>query len=250
MTFPFFAKPPKRNGSAEAQRLAVELERRLEVATAERIAAIATAMHTLPANWHHLISEDTAFVFQANTIRQAMQQARQATASPAPSPNATLRFAVSSLFLRETWRYLTSDPAKREVLALVTGEITSSGERVLSRRLEVAMASQSPAYVKADIVKTNAQILQLTEGDNHPLLAMVHSHIMTGPETTRPSSTDLAHQQRMVTLGYPEMLGGIFNCSGHVRFFSTARDFQLSITGNRFRLLEDKPREKLIALEV
>ena len=92
------------------------------------------------------------------------------------------------------------------------------------------------------------KIIDLVERDGHQLFGMWHSHIMRGPETTHPSGVDLAQMQRFVDGGWDQVIGGIFNLTGHVRLFSTAHDFDLKLYGAGVEIISDHPREKLLKI--
>ena len=175
-----------------------------------------------------------------------MRRAR--TGSPLSSrPETHLSFQVSSLFLGESHQYLTGDPAGRERLHLVSGSITPEGRRILSRMEKVSVEQQSAAYIKADPTATHKQLVALTERDGHDLLAVFHSHIMHGMESTQPSATDIANQQRFAAIGW-DAIGGIFSLDGYVRFYSTCKDFDLQVYGNRADIISVGRRETIVKL--
>jgi hypothetical protein len=236
---------PGKAGAAEAKELARQLEARIEDATHRRITAMASTFEALPDGWQERLENDATFVMEAASIRHAIRNARQYAAGAEP---ATLRLQVSSLFLRDAHRYLTSDPQGRERLALISGTISDDGVRVMSRMLSVDMDEASPAYVRAAPKETHKAIVQLVERDGHPLHAMWHSHIMRGAASTRPSGIDIANQDRFCAMGWDEVLGGIFSLDGFVRMFSTARDFSISVYGNGVDIISDGPREKVLKL--
>ena len=83
----------------------------------------------------------------------------------------------------------------------------------------------------------------------HLALFLIGAHVMRGAESTRPSSVDLANQDRFVRIGC-EAIGMIFSLDGFVRFFSTLTDFDLVLYGAGGSIVSDDPREKVIKLEV
>ncbi|MCH9808441.1 MAG: hypothetical protein K0U74_11965 [Alphaproteobacteria bacterium] len=166
------------------------------------------------------------------------------------SPAVRPQLVVSSVFLREAFDYLTTDPERRERMLLVTATHTPDGSVVPSSMRQIKTTEQSAAYVKADQADFANYIEQLTERDQHQLLAMWHSHILVGEQSTRPSQTDIAHQDRLVQLGMTHVLGGIFSLDGWVRLFSTAVDFDLTLYGSAAEYVHDRPREKIIKLSV
>ncbi len=243
-----FRRTPKPMGSAAAKALVLEVERCLENAAQKRLEAMATTMASIPDNWQASLIDGAAYLQEITAVREAMRRVR--LAGDIQPVSSELHYVVSSLFLRECWQFLTGDDKGRERMALITGPVTPDGTHILSSLQHVTMASQSPSYVQANPAPTHTQIVKLVEEDQHKLMGMWHSHIMRGAASTKPSVTDLSNQQRMVDIGWTNTIAGIFNLDGYVRLFSTARDFELTIYGNRFEMLEETPREKLIKLEI
>lgn len=238
------SKQAKR-GRQEAAELILECEHRIKQESLTRIDGIAQAIRKLPTDWDDSIERNVAFVLKANAARQNMRSAR--THKPAAQPDDILRFQASTLFLIDCWQQLTPD--QNEQMRLITGPITPDGVRVLSRILQVQYAEQSSVYVKADPQETHKQLVSLTERDGHELLAMVHSHIMKGASSTKPSCVDIEHQERFVKIGC-DAIGGIFSLDGYVRFFSTCSEISVLVYGNGAELVEDLPREKVFKLPV
>jgi len=238
----------RRQGAADATALCVELEERIEAASRARIAQVAQAALALQEGWQTALERDFAFLLQVTAVRAAMRRARTGSLILPPAENL-LRFQVSSLFLRECHEYLTADPVGRERLHLVSGTITPEGVRVLSRMEKVNVEHQSAAYVKADTMTTHKQLVALTERDGHALLAMFHSHIMRGAESTQPSDTDIANQERFAAIGW-DAIGGIFSLDGYVRFYSTCKDIDIDLYGNRADMISAGPRETVVKLAI
>jgi hypothetical protein len=242
----FISRRTTRQGAREASDLCLDLEYQIEAATSERVAQLARGILTMQDGWETTLEREFAFLLQATKVRAAMRRARVGSLS-APHHESHLRFQVSSLFLWECHEYLTGDPAGRERLHLVTGTQTADRVRVLSRIEKVATEHQSAAYVKADPMATHKQLVALTERDGHDLLAVFHSHIMNGMDSTRPSETDIANQQRFAAIGW-DAIGGIFSLDGYVRFYSTCRDFDLQVYGNRADVITRARRETIVKL--
>ena len=234
--------------SHDATSLCRELERRIETATCKRITEMARSILAMHDGWPTAIDNDFAFLVQATKVRAAIRRARAGSVMPLHYENH-LRFQASSLFLSECHQYLTGDPAGRERLHLVSGSITPDGLRVISRMEKVTFEQQSAAYVKADPMATHNQLIELTERDGHDLLAVFHSHISNGADSTQPSQTDIANQQRFAAIGW-DAIGGIFSLDGYVRFFSTCKDFDLRLYGNRAEIVSVGRRETIVKLSV
>ncbi len=232
-------------GTAEARDLGRELEQRIDRAARQRIMGMLATFEALEPGWQKRLDNGAGFVMEAGKIRASIRAARQGHAAPDPPG---LRVQVSSLFLKDCRDFLIADPDGCERLVLISGTISDSGVRVFSRMIHVPTAEASPAYVRADPVASHRAIVQLVERDGHPLVAMFHSHIMHGAESTRPSGVDIAHQERFCAIGCDEMLGGIFSLDGYVRLFNTRLDFTVSLYGTGATIITDRPREKIIKL--
>lgn len=198
------------------------------------------------------ILEDVAQTFAyTHKLTDAIHRLKQGLVTPTDAnPTTEPGYLVSSIFLREVFTYLTSDPQKRERMILVTGPVSNDNTVVLSSMHTVQTSQQSAAYVQADPAATAHQIDDLVSNDQHQLWGMFHSHILHGKNSTQPSQTDLDHQNRLVKFDMPDTLGGIFSLDGWVRIFSTAKPFSLTTYGGGVELIEDHPREKILKLEL
>jgi len=237
-----------RRGAADAQQLAHELEGRVQAATAARIAKLTQLVHTLPEAWEYQAQEHFAFLMHAAQLRAGVRRGRSAAANGA-STTALLSYTISTLFLHDCHTYLVGDEHGRERLHLVTGPVTAEGVRVPSRIEKIALHEQSAAYAAAEPAMTTRQIDALAERDGHALLAVFHSHISRGLESTTPSQVDLTTQDRFAAIGW-DAIGGIFSLDGFVRLFSTANDFTVHLSGNRAEFVSTSPRESIIKLAI
>jgi len=243
----FFRWPrPAPRGSAAAKQLFIRLDQHIEVLNRKRMAAMITTMAEVREGWQTSLQENLAFVLHTTAVRQAI---REAATHPPSRTELPLRFQVSSLFLGDCWKDLTSDPHGREKMHFISGPITADGLRVLSRIEQVTLDDQTSAYVRAEANETHKRVVNLVERDGHELLAMFHSHITRGADSTKPSATDIANQDRFVQIGW-QAIGGIFSLDGYIRFFSTWKDFDLDLYGNGAELVTCAPREKVVKLAV
>lgn len=245
MLRPWKSTRPGKSGAAEAKELGRQLEERIETETRQRILAMTAAFAALDPGWQERLENSAAFIMEAASIRHAIRTVRQTGIAP---EQPGLQLQTSSLFLKDCRDLLTSDPQGRERLHLVSGTISDDGVRVMSRIVKVDMDEASPAYVRAEANETHKKIIQLVEHDGHQLHAMFHSHIMRGPESTRPSGVDIANQERFCAIGWDDVIGGIFSLDGYVRLFSTAHDFTVSLYGKGAQVITDNPRQKIIKL--
>ena len=96
------------------------------------------------------------------------------------------RYAVSSLFLHESFKKLTADPD--EQFFFVTGTEVN-GVMVLDQWAEFAHQKRSMVGVTADTRSTHKLLIRL-EQFGHKLLAHFHSHPGNGADATHPSGID------------------------------------------------------------
>ena len=136
------------------------------------------------------------------------------------------RFAVSSLFLHESFRKLTMD--QDEQFFFITGtEI--EGTFVLDQWAEFAHQKRSMIGVTADQRSTHRLLIKL-EQFGHRLLGHFHSHPGNGPESTTPSGTDKGFQKRLEGAGHLAVMA-IFSRDGFVRFIRLDDAFEIDIYG-------------------
>ena len=204
-------------------------------------------------NWEKTITEEAEFIIAITRGREALRktildlkkgQERSLTVTTG------FRYQISSLFLRDCWEYLKSDPTHSERLGLVTGTITAEGTRVLSRIEKVRYERQGAAYVSADKTDSHQRIVSLSENHGHLLLAVFHSHVARGMAATTPSGIDHSFLERMAQIGC-DCLGGIFSLDGYARFFMRNKDFTIDVYGSGIKKIEADATYKIfLVLEV
>jgi hypothetical protein len=237
------------HGHADAKELCQHIEQHLEHASGERMLRLARSIRNLQDDWQATAESDIAFISEIARLRLAVRTTRAGYSNPTPREKR-LHYVVSTLFPEDDcFRYLTSDPARREIMHLVTGPVTLDGVRVLSRVEKVSLQQQSDTYVKADPLAIHKQLIALTECHGHQPLAWFHNHPGNGVESTQPSEIDLATQDRLSGIGW-DVVAGIFSLDGVVRFFSTTQDFEIAIYGNGAKVISAMPRETIIQLAV
>ena len=142
-------------------------------------------------------------------------------------PNTgTRRYAVSSLFLHESFKKLTAD--RDEQFFFVTGSEVE-GVLVLDQWAEFAHQRRSPMGVVADVPSTHNLLIKL-EQFGHKFLAHFHSHPGNGPDATRPSGIDEAFQRRLESAGHVAVMA-IFSRDGFIRFVRLDQNLELEIYG-------------------
>ena len=150
----------------------------------------------------------------------------QIVAENTREPGDPRRFAVSSLFLYESYRKLTAD--QDEQFFFVTGaEI--EGVHVLDQWAEFAHQRRSRVGVVADVPATHNLLIKL-EQFGHKFLAHFHSHPGNGPSSTQPSGTDQNFQKRLESAGHVAVMA-IFSRDGFIRFTRLDQNFELEIYG-------------------
>jgi hypothetical protein len=137
------------------------------------------------------------------------------------------RYAVSSLFLHESFRELTAD--QNEQFVFITGA-QIDGVCVLDQRIDLQHQRRTPLGVTADTKSTHRLLIKL-EQFGHRLLAHFHSHPGRGADSTHPSGTDENFQSRLEQAGHVAV-GAIFSRDGFVRFFRLDHNFEIEIYGD------------------
>jgi hypothetical protein len=142
------------------------------------------------------------------------------------NPDGPRRYAVSSLFLHESFKKLTAD--QDEQFFFITGaEI--DGVHVLDQWAEFAHQRRSRLGVVADMPSTHRVLIKL-EQFGHKFLAHFHSHPGNGPGATNPSGTDEGFQRRLENAGHLAVMA-IFSRDGYIRFVRLDRNFEVAIFG-------------------
>ena len=140
--------------------------------------------------------------------------------------NRPRRYAVSSLFLHESFKKLTAD--QDEQFFFVTGAEVE-GVLVLDQWAEFAHQRRSPMGVVADMPSTHNLLIKL-EQFGHKFLAHFHSHPGNGADATHPSGTDENFQKRLESAGHVAVMA-IFSRDGFVRFVRLDQNFEIEIYG-------------------
>ncbi len=243
-----FSRPKPPAGHAAARRQIEYHRTDLQNAAKTKLTELSAAIDSKSDDLPDLLADTFPYTeLMTTAIRQLDAVLETKPKQTARSSRRT--YTISSRLVHNIWDYTTSAPKAGERLMFATGIETASGDVVISETMNVRMSSQSAAYVAAHPGHTAAKINQL-DTSGHKLWLMAHSHIMTGKASTRPSQTDINHQNRMVDFGLTDMLGMICNLDGWVRLFTTNRPFDLQVYGNGVTVTDDNPREKILKLDV
>jgi len=137
------------------------------------------------------------------------------------------RYAVSSLFLQESFKKLTTDEAE-EFFFITGNEI--DGIFVLDQWAEFAHQRRSIVGVTGEPRATHKLLIKL-EQFGHRLLAHFHSHPGNGAEATNPSGIDENFQRRLESAGHVAVMA-IFSRDGFIRFVRLDQNIDVEIYGS------------------
>ncbi len=143
-----------------------------------------------------------------------------------PQQTGRRRYAVSSLFLYESFKKLTAD--RDEEFFFITGNEVG-GVLVLDQWAEFAHQKRSIVGVTADTRSTHNLLIKL-EQFGHRLLGHFHSHPGSGAEATHPSGIDESFQRRLESAGHVAVMA-IFSRDGFIRFVRLDQDIDIEIHG-------------------
>jgi hypothetical protein len=205
----------------------------------------------LKPNWEENIHEETLNIICINKGREALVNVLSSIGAMRREEIDLIshknKYQISSLFMVDCCKYLTSNSNLCERLHFVTGTITDDGTKVLSRMEKVKLESQSPVYVQADRGDSHKKIVNISEEFGHLLLGMFHSHTSNGASSTAPSSIDIQNLKRKDKIGI-SCIGGIFSFDGYVRFFSL-KPFEIKIYGKGVKEIQRRDSEAIFRIE-
>jgi len=153
------------------------------------------------------IRQTNDFVRTLGEIADSLKPVEIAEADAKP------HYAVSSLFLYESFKKLTAD--RDEQFFFVTGT-ELGGALILDQWAEFAHQKRTVGGVTGDVRSTHKVLIRL-EQFGHRLLAHFHSHPGNGPSSTQPSGIDENFQKRLEAAGHLAVMA-IFSRDGFVRF--------------------------------
>ena len=232
----------------DAERLVNECLSQLLERSREGARSIAEALDDPTSGASTFVESAAREVIGCLKARSAIEEALRGLDSTTKADNVINRLCGSSLFLRDVHKELVGDPEGRERLLPITGPYTTDGIGVLSRVEEVALERQSRSYVAANREDCHRKQVELAAKHGHEVLAVFHSHMSEGAESTRQSATDIAAQRRMESIG-SHSISGIFSVDGFLRLFTLSVPFEFSAYGSDISIIEDTPHEKLLKLE-
>ena len=160
-------------------------------------------------------------------VNEFLESLDRIEAETTARPDAGLRrYAVSSLFLHESFKKLTAD--RDEQFFFVTGS-EIEGVLVLDQWAEFAHQKRTMMGVTGDTRSTHGLLIKL-ERFKHRLLAHFHSHPGNGADATHPSGTDENFQKRLESAGHVAVMA-IFSRDGFVRFVRLDNNLEIEIYG-------------------
>ena len=163
---------------------------------------------------------------QIQAVQSMLDASPKKTEDEVADAPDTIRYVVSSLFLRECYDHL--HPFEVERFFYISG-IVHDGMTSLDRLVPCHLEEQTPTYVKADIISSTAALMMLSDR-GFTLNGHCHCHPGSGAMNTHPSDIDIRHQARLERGGY-RALGLIMVKSGHVRFFADALPYTVEVLG-------------------
>jgi hypothetical protein len=169
------------------------------------------------------LSELFIKICQTNEFLKSLDQIDSKKKDLAPTCR---RYAVSSLFLHESFKKLT--PGPEEEFFFITGNEVG-GVFVLDQWAEFAHQKRSVVGVTADTRSTHKLLIKL-EQFGHRLLGHFHSHPGNGPDSTNPSGIDENFQRRLESAGHVAVMA-IFSRDGFVRFVRLDKNIEIEIYG-------------------
>jgi len=170
------------------------------------------------------LSELFLKIRQTNEFLKSLEQIGSGSQD---SPSGRRRYAVSSLFLHESFKKLTAD--RDEEFFFITGN-EIDGVFVLDQWAEFAHQKRSMLGVTADTRSTHKLLIKL-EQFGHRLLAHFHSHPGNGADATSPSGIDENFQKRLEGAGHVAVMA-IFSRDGFVRFIRLDHNLEIEIHGS------------------
>jgi hypothetical protein len=160
---------------------------------------------------------------QTNDFLSTLDQIEAEASAKQSGPR---QYAVSSLFLHESFKKLVADA--NEQFFFVTG--TEVNETlVLDQWIDLVHERRTMLGVTSDPKVSHSLLIKL-EQFGHKLLAHFHSHPGKGSDSTNPSGTDIGFQQRLEGGGHVAVMA-IFSRDGFVRFLRLDDNVEVKIYG-------------------
>jgi hypothetical protein len=156
------------------------------------------------------------------------------------SPAVSL-YMMGSLFAAEAFDFLMSTSRRQdgqqeaESMALVSG-VRVGGVRGWDRLVKTPISFRSKVGAAID-GPALSMALRMLDKHGHALYGVIHLHLHHGAPS--PSSTDLALQKKFEDGGYP-VVQAVFSESGHFRFFSHDREFEVMTYGTGIERLDHR----------
>ena len=150
-------------------------------------------------------------------------------------------YQIGTLFLQECYDFLLEtsrgdrNGGEAESVALISG--TKLGAiRSWDRLVRTPVSYRSKVGAVIDSSGLGKDLRRL-DAYGHALYGIGHLHLHHGPP--RPSSTDISLSDKLEEGGYPA-IQAVFSQSGHIRFFSSHREFEVLIYGNGIEKLDQR----------
>lgn len=155
------------------------------------------------------------------------------------------RYVISSLFLRESFNFLTKNN-DIESLHIATG-VEFNGIKsdwfIITKPVFIDLDVQTAVRAKTNCPSLIKALINLAQY-KHKFLACIHIHPGMGKEVTHPSYVDIELQKLLEKGKYP-VVYGIFSRDGYLRFYGPGK-FEIEIYGEGV----EKKDEKLFQLTI
>lgn len=191
---------------------------------AKRGSQLAVFQKAAESNDNKKLGRSFEQIRQTNEILSALDEIETETQTKKKS--SVRQYAVSSLFLHESFKKLTADAD--EQFFFVTGtEIDET--LVLDQWIDLVHERRTIVGVTVD-TKVSHKLLIKLEQFGHKLLAHFHSHPGNGSASTTPSGTDVGFQKRLEGAGHIAVMA-IFSRDGFIRFLRIDENVEVRIYG-------------------
>ena len=177
--------------------------------------------------WHDLLK----YLYN---IKQAISKRKIQIIRP-KQPDFEYNISLELIF--RIFNYLI-DESGDEKYCYCTGVIDQVNKIITpTTMLTPKMAFQNPVFVKGDLMSIK-DVLSYLEQFGHTVVLQCHRHPGNGVGSTHESGTDIKNHKGWEKF-YP-MIGMIAVKTGHFRFFSAGKDFEVSIYGSEVERIDSR----------
>lgn len=164
----------------------------------------------------------------------ALHNQRQALVDLAPARSPVPTLVVSSWMLKDSFGVCTA--TEDEGLHLLVG-VEHDGVLIPTRIIECDYTRRTAVRATATREGVHKAMADTAEA-GHRVFAIIHSHPGSGPEANHPSSIDLRTHE--LWEGISSVIGGIWSRDGYLRWFTSAKPFEVQVVGTQMERLGDR----------